>query len=433
MSKKQKLTMIITMLMGGFFGLLNETLLVTALPSIMKDFEISYTQVQWLTTAFLLTNGIVIPLSALVIQRYTTRQVFLVGISIFFLGTLLGGLSPHFATLLVARIIQALGAGIMMPLMMTTILDVFQPHERGKYMGIFGLVIGLAPAIGPTLSGYLVEYFNWRSLFHVVAPIAAVTFLIGFKTIKNVGTTIKVPIDFISVIFSVLGFGGLLYGTSSISEKGFDNPIVLVSMIGSETILPIFVQNLLHRSALDSGLTLLPGAIVMAFMSMTSGALYEKFGPRNLALVGMAIVVITTAYFVVMDEQTSTIMLATVYAIRMVGIALGLIPVMTHTMNQLKPEMNAHGSSMTNTVQQIAGSIGTAALITILSHASKNFSPTMSDYNGMNKIDMMNQIKVDTMLHGYHAGFLFALLITVVSFFCSFMLQGKKKEVDSRQ
>ncbi len=433
MSKKQKLTMIITMLMGGFFGLLNETLLVTALPSIMKDFEISYTQVQWLTTAFLLTNGIVIPLSALVIQRYTTRQVFLVGISIFFLGTLLGGLSPHFATLLVARIIQALGAGIMMPLMMTTILDVFQPHERGKYMGIFGLVIGLAPAIGPTLSGYLVEYFNWRSLFHVVAPIAAVTFLIGFKTIKNVGTTIKVPIDFISVIFSVLGFGGLLYGTSSISEKGFDNPIVLVSMIGSETILPIFVQNLLHRSALDSGLTLLPGAIVMAFMSMTSGALYEKFGPRKLALVGMAIVVITTAYFVVMDEQTSTIMLATVYAIRMVGIALGLIPVMTHTMNQLKPEMNAHGSSMTNTVQQIAGSIGTAALITILSHASKNFSPTMSDYNGMNKIDMMNQIKVDTMLHGYHAGFLFALLITVVSFFCSFMLQGKKKEVDSRQ
>ena len=465
MSKKQKLTMIITMLMGGFFGLLNETLLVTALPSIMKDFEISYTQVQWLTTAFLLTNGIVIPLSALVIQRYITRQVFLVGISIFFLGTLLGGLSPHFATLLVARIIQALGAGIMMPLMMTTILDVFQPHERGKYMGIFGLVIGLAPAIGPTLSGYLVEYFNWRSLFHVVAPIAAVTFLIGFKTIKNVGTTIKVPIDFISVIFSVLGFGGLLYGTSSISEKGFDNPIVLVSMIGgvvlvalfvlrqyrlstpllnfavfknkqftvgiiimgvtmvsmigSETILPIFVQNLLHRSALDSGLTLLPGAIVMAFMSMTSGALYEKFGPRKLALVGMAIVVITTAYFVVMDEQTSTIMLATVYAIRMVGIALGL--------------MNAHGSSMTNTVQQIAGSIGTAALITILSHASKNFSPTMSDYNGMNKIDMMNQIKVDTMLHGYHAGFLFALLITVVSFFCSFMLQGKKKEVDSRQ
>ena len=145
------------------FGLLNETLLTTALPRIMKDFNIEYSQVQWLTTAFLLTNGVVIPLSAFIIQRYSTRQVFLTGILIFFIGTMLGGFSPNFTILLIARIIQALGSGIMMPLMMTTILDVFQPHERGKYMGMFGLVIGLAPAIGPTLSGYLVEFFDWRS------------------------------------------------------------------------------------------------------------------------------------------------------------------------------------------------------------------------------------------------------------------------------
>ena len=170
MSHRQKLAMIFTMLLGGFFGLLNETLLTT-LPRIMKDFNIEYSQVQWLTTAFLLTNGVVIPLSAFIIQRYSTRQVFLTGILIFFIGTMLGGFSPNFTILLIARIIQALGSGIMMPLMMTTILDVFQPHERGKYMGMFGLVIGLAPAIGPTLSGYLVEFFDWRSLFHVVAPI----------------------------------------------------------------------------------------------------------------------------------------------------------------------------------------------------------------------------------------------------------------------
>ncbi len=166
------------MLMGGFFGLLNETLLVTALPSIMKDFEISYTQVQWLTTAFLLTNGIVIPLSALVIQRYTTRQVFLVGISIFFLGTLLGGLSPHFATLLVARIIQALGAGIMMPLMMTTIL-MFSNRMNAVNVDVFVLVDAFSTSYWTySFQVYLVEYFNWRSLFHVVAPIAAVTFLV---------------------------------------------------------------------------------------------------------------------------------------------------------------------------------------------------------------------------------------------------------------
>ena len=243
---KTKLVMIITMLLGGFFGLLNETLLTTALPSIMKDFHIQYSQVQWLTTAFLLTNGVVIPLSALVIQRFTTRQVFLTGILIFFIGTIVGGFSPNFTILLFARIIQALGSGIMMPLMMTTILDIFEPHERGKYMGIFGLVIGLAPAIGPTLSGYLVEYFNWRSLFHVVAPIAAITFIIALFTVKNVGTNVKVPIDIISIILSVFGFGGLLYGTSSISHDGWDDPIVITTIIGGIILVALFIWRQSH-------------------------------------------------------------------------------------------------------------------------------------------------------------------------------------------
>ena len=473
MSHKRKLAMIYTMLLGGFFGLLNETLLTTALPRIMKDFKIEYSQVQWLTTAFLLTNGVVVPLSAFIIQRYTTRQVFLTGIVIFLIGTLLGGFSPNFTILLIARVIQALGSGIMMPLMMTTILDVFEPHERGKYMGFFGLVIGLAPAIGPTLSGYLVEYFNWRSLFHVVAPISGITFILALKIVKNVGTNVKAPIDIISIILSILGFGGLLYGVSSISHDGWNNPIVLltviggiilvglfiwrqqrletpllsfkvfknkefavglsimaatmISMIGSETVLPMFVQNVLNRTPVDSGLILLPGAIVMAIMSMISGWLYETFGAKILAIIGMLIVIVTTSYFVFMDEHTSTIMLATIYAVRMIGIALGLMPVMTHTMNQLTPELNAHGSSMTNTLQQISGSIGTAGLITILSSASKSFKPTMSDYQGMNKQDMMHQIQLDATLHGYHAGFLFAVGITVISLLLTFLIKSKKK------
>ena len=203
--------------------------------------------------------------------------------------------------------------------------------------------------------------------------------------------------------------------------------VTMVSMIGSETVLPMFVQNLLNRTPLDSGLILLPGAIVMAIMSFTSGGLYEKFGAKPLALIGMMIVIITTGYFVIMDENTSSVMLATVYGIRMIGIALGLMPVMTHTMNQLTYEMNAHGSSMTNTVQQIAGSIGTAILITILTQASKHYSPNMSDYDGM-----LGQIKIDTLLHGYHAGFLFAVLITVVSFLCSFMLKKNTKSTDEQ-
>lgn len=473
MTLKTKLWMIFTMLLGGFFGILNETLLATALPSIMKAFNIEYTQVQWLTTAFLLTNGIVIPLSAMVIQRFSTRQVFLTAILIFLAGTIVAGVSPSFNVLLIARIIQALGSGVMMPLMMTTILDVFEPHERGKYMGIFGLVIGLAPAIGPTLSGYIVEYLNWRSLFHVVTPIAAITFLMSLKFVKNVGTTRKVPIDILSIILSVAGFGGLLYGTSSIARDGWDDPVVLttiiggivlvtifvirqlrletplldfrvfkqgqfavgilimaftmIAMIGSETVLPIFIQNIMGKPALESGLTLLPGAIVMGIMSVVSGVLYEKFGAKILAFIGMAIVVVTTTYFVFMDAETSIAMLTTVYAIRMMGIALGLMPLMTHTMNELPQEMNAHGSSMTNTMQQISASIGTAILFTIMSHFAKIFKPDMADYQGMKPEVMQAQMAQDAMLNGYHAAFWFTVIIAIIAFLSVFLLKGKNK------
>lgn len=361
----------------------------------------------------------------------------------------------------------------MMPLMMTTILDIFEPHERGKYMGTFGLVIGLAPAIGPTLSGYLVEYFDWRSLFHVVAPIAALTFLGAIKFVKNVGTNRKAPIDILSIALSVLGFGGLLYGTSSLSRDGWNDPVVLttvigglilvvlfifrqtrletplldfsvfknsqfavgivimaftmIAMIGSETVLPMFVQNIMKDTALQSGLILLPGAIVMGIMSVASGFLYEKYGAKILAFIGMLIVVVTSSYFIFMDENTSSAILATIYAIRMIGIALGLMPLMTHTMNQLSREMNAHGSSMTNTVQQISASIGTAGLITIMSQVAKDFSPNMSDYKGMGKKEMAMQIQHEALLSGYHAAFWFAVIISIISLISVFMLKSKRK------
>ncbi|PTE79548.1 MDR family MFS transporter [Staphylococcus gallinarum] len=473
MTQKTRIIMVITMLFGGFFGLLNETLLTTALPSIMKEFDIDYTKVQWLTTAFLLVNGVVVPLSAMVIQRFSTRQVFLTAIIIFLVGTIIGAFSPNFQILLIARIIQALGSGIMMPLMMTTILDVFEPHERGKYMGVFGLVIGLAPAIGPTLSGYLVEYLEWRALFYVVAPVAALTFLASLKYVVNVGTNRRVPIDILSILLSVLGFGGLLYGTSSISRDGWNDPVVLttmiggiilviafifrqtrlttplldfsvfknsqfavgiiimgftmVSMIGSETILPMFVQNIMKDTALQSGLILLPGAIVMGIMSVLSGILFDKFGAKILGIFGMVIVIVTSSYFVIMDEHSSSLMLTIVYAVRMIGIALSLMPLMTHTMNQLPQEMNADGSSMTNTVQQIAASIGTAGLVTTMSQVSKNFTPEMSNYKGMNKKEMAMNIQHDALLSGYHGAFWFAIIISVISFICVFMLKSKKK------
>ena len=181
------------------------------------------------------------------------------------------------------------------------------------------------------------------------------------------------------------------------------------------------------KPALESGLILLPGALVMGVMSIVGGILFEKFGAKILGLVGMLIVIITTSYFVFMDGDSSVIVLATVYAIRMIGLALGLMPLMTHTMNQLKPELNAHGSSMTNTVQQISASIGTAVLITIMSHVAQQFKPTMSDYKGLDKKAMAAQIQHDALLSGYHGAFVFAVIISIISFLSVFMLKGKKQ------
>jgi len=165
----------------------------------------------------------------------------------------------------------------------------------------------------------------------------------------------------------------------------------------------------------------------MGIMSVASGFLYEKYGAKILAFIGMLIVVVTSSYFIFMDENTSSAILATIYAIRMIGIALGLMPLMTHTMNQLSREMNAHGSSMTNTVQQISASIGTAGLITIMSQVAKDFSPNMSDYKGMDKKEMAMQIQHEALLSGYHAAFWFAVIISIISLISVFMLKSKRK------
>ena len=201
---------------------------------------------------------------------------------------------------------------------------------------------------------------------------------------------------------------------------------VMIAMIGSETVLPIFVQNIMGKPALESGLILLPGAIVMGIMSVLSGFLFQKFGAKILAIIGLSIVVITTLYFVFVDGDTSSGMLATVYAIRMVGIALGLMPLMTHIMNQLPMHLNAHASSMTNTVQQIAASIGTAALFTIMSHYAEAFKPDMADYQGMGKKAVMQAVQHDALLNGYHAAFWFTVIIAVISLISVFLLKGKK-------
>ncbi|OYD07865.1 MDR family MFS transporter [Paludifilum halophilum] len=463
---KEKAAMIAALLTGAFMGIINETLLATALPSIQHAFFISQSEVQWLTTAFLMTNGIMIPISAFLIERFTTRGLFLTAIGLFGAGTVISAIAPVFAVLLVGRIVQATGSGIMLPLLMTVLLAIISVEKRGTAMGMIGIVIAFGPAIGPTLSGWLLAHFSWRALFLTVIPIVAITIIVAARFLKNVTELRKPKIDLLSILLSSVGFGAFLYGFSIASEIGWGSRIVLgsiiigtivigffiwrqlqletpmldfrvfqfpiftlaisitmavlISLIGAETLLPLFMQNVLGYTPLESGLMLLPGAIVIGAMSPITGRLFDRYGAKWLALIGLAIVTITTFLFTNLSLQTSFTYLTLIYAVRMFGLSFSLMPVMTSALNQLPPKWYSHGSAMANTLQQISASIGTAILVTLVAMGAQNYHPDASA--SPEAIPKLAQIT------GFQWAFMGSTILASIAFLLSLLLPPPKKE-----
>ncbi|WP_239705295.1 MDR family MFS transporter [Mammaliicoccus sp. R-M63] len=450
----KNLPLFIVLLSGAFITILNQTLLGTALPSIMKDLQINESTVQWLQSIFMLVNGIMIPITAFLIERYTSRQLFLTAMSLFTLGTLICAVGPNFAVLLIGRVLQASGAGIMMPLMQTILFLLFPTEKRGTAMGIFGLVIAFAPAIGPTLSGVLIEHFPWRSVFYVILPIAVFNIIFAYFLLVNVTELTKPKLDKLSVILSTLGFGGLLYAFSIVSEIGWANatfiiililsaitmfifvrrqlklerpllefrvfsyPVftlgtvlsmfVFAAMIATNIILPLYMQNMLHFSALQSGLVLLPGAILMGAMNPVTGYLFDKFGGKWLARIGLFLLILTTLPFTQLTSDTSFKFLSVVNMFRMLTIAMVMMPMTTLSINQLPKHLIPHGTAMNNTFRQMAGSIGTALFITIMTL----FAIPSEGISGL--------------IHGVNISFVVAVIITGLAFVLSLKLKDEK-------
>ncbi|PID20739.1 MFS transporter [Sporosarcina sp. P3] len=427
---KKNLPLMIVLLSGAFITILNQTLLATALPPIMKDLQISESTVQWLQSIFMLVNGIMIPITAFFIGKFTTRRLFLTAMSIFALGTLIAATSPNFSILLVGRVLQGTGAGIMMPLLQTIMFLLFPIEQRGKAMGYFGLVIAFAPAIGPSLSGYLVDQFPWRSVFYVVLPFALLNIVAAFFLLKNVTKLTNPKMDYLSIVLSTFGFGGLLYGFSIAGNTGWlhanvlisliigaislawfilrqlklEQPIlefrvfkygvftlatslgmiVFASMIASTVILPLFMQTMLGFNALHSGLMLLPGAIVMGIMNPVTGTIFDKYGAKWLLLSGFTILTVTTFMFANLSVDTTFTYLAILNAVRMMGIAMIMMPSTTLGLNQLPTHLISHGTAMNNTFRQISGSIGTAALVTVMITADLDNGTVTGQIQGVN-------------------------------------------------
>ncbi|MBU0903822.1 MAG: DHA2 family efflux MFS transporter permease subunit [Firmicutes bacterium] len=474
--KKPPYGIIAILFTGAFVAIFNQTLLNIALPSIMTDLNIKDASiVQWLVTGYMLVNGILIPASAYFIQRFSNRSIFILAMSLFVLGTIIAGLAPTFGVLLGARMVQAAGAALMMPLLMNVMLVAFPVEKRGAAMGIFGLVMIVAPAIGPTLSGYIVEHYSWRVLFFVVLPIALIPLLLGIFKLKNLTfQNREISLDKPSLVLSSLGFGGILYGFSAAGQNGWSDPYVLgtitigvvslvtfilrqlklkepllefriykypmfalssaisivlsISMFSAMILMPIYVQTIKGISPFDSGLLMLPGALVMGFMSPVTGKLFDKYGAKVLAITGMAIVTLSTYYFSELSVETTYLHIMFLYTIRMLGISMVMMPVMTNGLNTLPIKAYPHGTAMNNTLQQVSGAIGSALLITVMNTRATSAAGDLAK-NGTNPAEIMNI----SLMEGINYTFFISTFIAAVALALTLFIKKPIRQVTEEE
>lgn len=463
--------LVILLLVGSFCTVLNQTILATAFPTLMKAFDVSTSTVQWLTTGFLLVNGIMIPVSAWLINTISSKWLYIGAMSIFLAGTLLCWTALSFPMLLAGRLIQAVGVGVSMPLLQTMMLTIFPANKRGTAMGLAGIVIGLAPAIGPTLSGWVIDNGSWRDLFGMIIPIVAVVIIASFWIMRSVLDTRKSPLDLLSVVLSTAGFGSMLYGFSSVGDDGWgstivlstliigailvalfiwrqltmDDPflnfrvykskeftvaailssVVMMAMVGVEMVIPLYLQMVKGMSAFHSGLTLLAGALMMGIMSPITGRAFDRFGAKRLATMGLFLLTIGTLPFAWITKDTATIYIVVLYAIRMFGIAMVLMPATTAGMNALPMNMISHGTAVNNTQRQVASSVGTAIMVSVLTNVTNGQTPAkhMMTTNPLSYADKA----INATVSGYHAAFWIAIGLSLVAFVVALFLKGNRE------
>ena len=475
LQKKPNYGVIAILLVGAFIAMLNETLLNVALPTIMNDFHVSASTVQWLSTGYMLVNGILIPITAFLIQKFSVRHLFLTAMTLFTIGTIVAGFAPEFGVLLAARMVQAASSAIMMPLLMNVLLTSFPVEKRGSAMGFFGLVMIFAPAVGPTLSGWILQHYDWEMLFHLVSPIAVVLLVLSFFLLKSEKKEVKIRIDYISTVLSSIGFGGVLYGFSSAGDKGWNTPevyltiiigglsliifiirqfnlkqpmlefrvfrypmfalssaisvVLAMAMFSGMLLLPIYVQTIRGISTLESGLLMLPGALLMGIMSPITGKLFDKFGGRILALIGLTITIVTTYFFSNLTLETTYTELMILYTVRMFGMSMVMMPVMTNGMNALPQRLNPHATAMNNTLQQVSGAIGSALLITIMQNRTELYAKDLAEQATQNA-EAMQQITNSAMVQGINDTFLISTFIAGIAWILAVFIKRPERPVE---
>ena len=467
------------MILGAFIATLNQTLMSVATPELMVEFNISAATAQWLTTGYMLVNGVLIPITAYFMQRFTTRQLFQASMFIFLAGTIVSAIATGFPLLLTGRMIQAAGAGIIMPLLTNVILTIFPPEKRGAAMGMVGLAIIFAPAIGPTIAGYIIENYKWETMFYGMIPFAVIVIILGFIYLRNVSDPIKTKLDMLSVVLSTIGFGALLYGFSRAGSLGWSdievlstifvgvlalaifswralksqNPLldlrafkynmfslttiiniaVTMVMYADMMLLPLYLQNIRGYTAIESGLLLLPGALIMGFLMPVTGKLFDRFGAKWLTVIGMIITIVTTMGFTNLTDSTSYTFLVLMSTGRRIGMALMMMPLQTAGLNQLPQQLSAHGTAISNTIRQVAGAVGTSLLVTVMSDRTKSHLQDMIPTAAAKGLTQGQLIKEST-IQGINDAYLVIIGIGIIGLLLSFFIKKVKQasEIESK-
>lgn len=465
-NKKVLLTVLI---LGCFLSTLNQTLLNVALSNLMDVFSVSATTVQWLSTGFMLVNGVLVPITAYLIKRFSTRQLFISSMLFLLIGSILCAAAPSFAILLIGRMIQAIGAGIIMPLLMSVVMFIFPPEKRGSMMGLIGLAVIFAPAIAPTLAGFVIDYYSWRWLFIGLIPLVVIVTLLSMKYLINVSETAKTKLDVVSVILSTIGFGLILYGFSNAGSKGWDDTIVIVTiLVGIVTtamfclrqikssdpllnlsvfknkvftltsiiniivtmmmyadmiLLPIYLQDGRGFTAFDAGLLLLPGAVVNAFMSPVTGKMYDRFGAKPLFIIGL-IFIIPSMWVVTDLTETTTYMFLMIRTIFLrIGLSFITMPLNTASLNALPRTLVTHGTAVNNTLRQISGAIGTAVVITVFTTQTTNHAETLLRETPNATVE---SIRTLASILGSSDAYYFMTILAIIAFVLTLFVPSKK-------
>ncbi|OPJ64803.1 MDR family MFS transporter [Clostridium oryzae] len=453
--------MMAVLLFAGFLSLFNETILNVALPRLMSEMQVTAATVQWLATGYMLIVGILVPVTAFLIHTFTTKQLFLSAMILFLLGSILAVLSRSFQFLLASRMIQATGTGMLVPIMMNTVLSINPPEKRGSAMGLCVCAILFGPALGPIVSGILLQFFNWQSLFLILIPLSIICIITGTLFLENVSLITKPQIDYLSILLSTIGFGGIIYGISIVGDLGrnvinivlffvigivalvifskrqlslkqpileiraFKHPlfsigvilIILMQMIqfSMNIILPMLLQEGLKTSSLVSALALFQAALLNGLMTPITGKIYDKIGGKVLIPSGLLLMCIFIALLSHIGVSTSIVTITILYCFVCLGIAMSMSTTQTNALNQLSMKNQADGVAITNTSMQIGAAIGSPLFMGLMSAGQNSYLKNAGDA-------LNTRIQTQAIYNGFSHALFAATIIIALGFMLSLCL-----------